>query len=58
MAKLIKCPHYRGSGYGYRFKVGKAEIEFCMCQDCQMNLLGQMLQQIVIEHYCWKNMNS
>jgi hypothetical protein len=43
--KEIKCPHYEGDGYGYKFD----SIEFLFCERCNNKLLNQMIDQKKLE---------
>ena len=46
--KEIKCPHYKGDGYGYKFN----HIEFLFCEECNNTLLHQMMDQKKLEEKC------
>ena len=41
----VKCPHYEGDGYGYKFN----SIEFNFCNKCNKKLFIQMADQFRIE---------
>ncbi len=50
----VKCPHYEGDGYGYKFD----SIEFDFCDICNNKLLVQMIDQRKIEDELEKQQNG
>jgi len=43
----MKCKHYKGDGYTYKLSSGE---ELNLCEQCEMELLGEMKKQEVIEN--------
>ncbi len=41
----VKCPHYKGEGYGYEFD----DLVFNFCDECNEKLLAQMVEQDKLE---------
>ncbi|MFW6311763.1 MAG: hypothetical protein ACOC1K_05960 [Nanoarchaeota archaeon] len=42
----MKCKHFKGDGYTYELSDGE---ELCLCEQCHLNLAGEMAKQIVTE---------
>jgi len=55
---IIKCPHYKGDGYGYEVQIGRRLIRFLFCYDCNMQLSAEMLKQFIIQTYCAKQVEQ
>ena len=43
--KVIECPHYKGTGYGYGFD----SIKFYYCKYCNEKILKLMISQRELE---------
>jgi hypothetical protein len=41
--KLIRCKHYKNSGFGYDIS---DEEELCLCEQCHLNLAAELLKQM------------
>ena len=51
--RIIKCPHYKGSGYGYTDE----SVEFLLCDDCNELLTKETFNQLVLETSMQKTVN-
>lgn len=45
---VIRCEHYDDEGYGYEMS-SKNFLYLCEC--CNMNLAGEIMKQLAIEHF-------
>ena len=50
--KTIQCRHCNGEESGYHYDIGEEDL--WLCDQCNLNLAGEMMQQLAIEVFARK----